>query len=265
MIDKNRALTAFKTYTSNYDLKNSMIRHKVEHTARVAENCERIAASLDLDPDSISFAWFLGLLHDIGRFEQVKRYGTFIDSVSVDHAEFGADLLFRDKLINEFSSEGLFDDWMEILEQAIRLHNKLNLPDELDERTRLFCEIIRDADKIDIFRVVVEMPFEERIGSSKGMLAEGDEASSEVMECVYKHRCVPRDIRKNRFDGHISHCCMAFELVFGESRKITAKQGFLLKLLTEVGEEGQDLWNEKEKSQLKVLRDEIEAAWGEKL
>ncbi len=265
MIDKNRSLTAFKTYTSNYDLQNSMIRHKVEHTARVAENCERIAGSLDLDSDSISFAWFMGLLHDIGRFEQVKRYETFIDSVSVDHAEFGADLLFKDNLIKEFSPEGLSDNWMEMLEKAIRLHNKLNLPDELDERTRLFCNIIRDADKIDIFRVVVEMPFEERIGSSKGMLKEGDEASGVVMECVYKHRCVPRDIRKSRFDGHISHCCMAFELVFEESRKITIEQGFLLRLLTEEGEKGQECWNEKEISQLRILRDEIEAAWEQTL
>ncbi len=102
MIDKQRAEAAFQAYTSKYDAGNTMIRHKVEHTLRVAENCEKIAVSLGMNGEEVAFAWFLGLLHDIGRFEQVRRYGTFIDSVSVDHAEFGADLLFHENLIDSF-------------------------------------------------------------------------------------------------------------------------------------------------------------------
>ena len=41
------------------------------------------------------------MLHDIGRFEQIKRYGTFNDSKSVDHGEFGADLLFKEQRLIE--------------------------------------------------------------------------------------------------------------------------------------------------------------------
>ena len=265
MIDRQRADAAFQAYTSGYDLNDSMIWHKVEHTRRVAENCEQIAASLGMDAETVDFAWFLGLLHDIGRFEQVRRYGTFIDSVSVDHAEFGADLLFREGLIDRFPVEGLPGEWLRLLETAIRLHNKLNLPGDLDERTRRFCEIIRDADKVDIFRVVAELPFEQRIGTSKGLIVEGDEASEAVMECVLQHRCVPRAIRRTRFEGHVSHCCMAFELAFPRSRRIVREQGFLDRLLDEHDATGCLLWTEKERAQLRVLRREIEAALGEPL
>ncbi len=261
MIDRETAREAFYAYTSRYDSGNTMIRLKEEHTLCVAENCERIALSLGLEPESVTFAWFIGLLHDIGRFEQVRRYQTFIDSVSVDHAEFGADLLFREGLIKEFHAEDLSEETLSLLETAIRLHNKLNLPDNLEERTRLFCNLIRDADKADIFRVIAELPFEERIGSSRGLFTEAEEAGREVMDYVRQHRCVPRTIRKTRFEGHISHCCMAFEVVFEETRRIIREQGFLNRLLNESDEDGKMLWNEKECVQLRILRNEIEAAW----
>ena len=261
MIDKQRAEKAFHAYTSQYDAGNSMIRHKVEHTLRVAENCERIAESLSMGREEVSFAWFLGLLHDIGRFEQVRRYGTFIDSVSVDHAEFGADLLFHENLIESFPAESLSESELRGLETAIRLHNKLALPEVLDDTARRFCEIIRDADKADIFRVVAELPFEERIGTSRGLIEENGEASDAVMDCVFSHRCVPRAIRKNRFEGHISHCCFAFELVFPETRRIVREEGCLNHLLSECGADGKPVWNETQRAQLHMLRKEIENAW----
>ena len=263
MIDRKHAKETFSSYTDRYDPDNSLIRHKIDHTLRVAGNCEQIAASLAMDEDDVDFAWLLGLLHDIGRFEQVRRYGTFVDSVSVDHAEFGADLLFREGLIGEFPVRSPTVDRLNLLETAIRLHNKLALPSGLDERTRVFCDLIRDADKVDIFRVVLELPFEARIGSSKGLIGEADEASEAVMECVYQHRCVPRAARKTRFDGHISHCCMAFELMFAKSRELVKEQGYLNRLLAERDEDGKPLWSKKSCAQLRTVRKEIEAVLGE--
>jgi hypothetical protein len=265
MIDRERAEAAFRAYTSRYDPEDPMIRHKVEHTFRVAANCERIAASLRMEEGDAAFAWFLGLLHDIGRFEQVRRYGTFVDSVSVDHAEFGADLLFREGLIHEFPVRGLPAGRLRLLETAIRLHNKLALPEDLDEETRRFCDLIRDADKADIFRVVTELSFEERAGTSKGLLQETEGAGDAVMACVLEHRCVPRDIRKTRFDVRVSHCCMAFELVYPESRKIVREQGYLSRLIAGQGAEGEPLYSGKERGQMGIVKKEIEAAWGEPL
>ena len=263
MIDRKQAEAAFLTYVSRYDSGDIMIRLKTEHTLRVAGNCARIAAGLQMDSDSEDFAWLLGLLHDIGRFEQARRYGTFVDSVSVDHAELGADLLFRDGLIGEFPVQEIPAYRLSILETAIRLHNRLSLPEGQDGETRRFCDLIRDADKADIFRVVTELSYEERAGTSRGLLREAEGASAAVMNCVFQHRCVPRNIRKNRFDVHISHCCMAFELVFPESRKIVREQGFLGRMLEGCGAGGKTPQSGKEREQLRAVRREIEAAWGE--
>ena len=262
MFDKEQERGVFTRYAEQYDTGNILILHKIEHTFRVAELADRYAAAQGMNASDTNFAWFLGLLHDIGRFEQIRRFGTFVDSQSVDHAELSADILFTDGLIDEFSKEGLPEDWRSISETAIRQHNKLNLPDTLDERTRSFAEILRDADKTDIFRVIASIPFEKRIGSSKASFQETGEASPEVMECVFEHRCVPRNLRRSHFEGRIAHCCMAFELVFEISRRTVREEGYLSALLAETDEQGKQIWTDRETEQLRIVKNEIEKFLG---
>lgn len=258
MAYRERAKSAFLQYAEQYDTQNTMIFHKIEHTLRVAELSERFAGAIGMDAEDAYCAWFFGLLHDIGRFEQVRRFGTFVDSQSVDHAELSADILFKDGLIRRFPTEGLPADWLAMAEPVIRQHNKLSLSQSLNDRTRRFAELLRDADKTDIFRVVASIPFEDRIGSSRGSLQETGEASPEVMACVAAHRCVPRAARRSVFDGRISHCCMAFELVFDISRRTVKEEGWLRALMAEE-EPG---LTERGREQLRILRKEIEIAWG---
>ena len=82
-MNKKEALGAFKSYADLYDTDDIKIKLKIDHTYRVADIAFWIGASVGADPD---FSWFLGLLHDIGRFEQLTQYGTFKDAESVDHA-----------------------------------------------------------------------------------------------------------------------------------------------------------------------------------
>ena len=259
-MNRTKATAAFDEYVSNYDPDNPLIHLKVIHSYKVAEIAERIARSLN-NEELVDFAWLLGLLHDIGRFEQARRYNTFVDSQSVDHAELGADILFKEDLIDRFPTETLPDGWRQTAETAIRQHNKLAIAEGLDERTKIFSEILRDADKVDIFRVLSEIPYADRHGSGGPVLPETDEVSPEVMACVREHRCVPSGVRKTRFDKRVSHCCFAFELVFEESRKIVSEQGNLLKLLTMQDMDGRCCGNDEQLRQLALVQREIEKSW----
>ena len=154
-IHKASAKQTFLDYASHYNLDDPKIRLKVEHTLSVCDLCVRIADSLSLTPEDTDLAWMMGLLHDIGRFEQVRQYNTFRDSESVNHAQFGADLLFKNELIREYLKEDSFDS---LLEKAIRNHNEYRLPEYLSEREKTFCQVLRDADKIDILRVNRQTP-----------------------------------------------------------------------------------------------------------
>ena len=50
----------------------------------------------------MDLAAYCGLLHDIGRFEQLKRYNTFVDSKSIDHGLLGYEILKEDNYINKY-------------------------------------------------------------------------------------------------------------------------------------------------------------------
>lgn len=102
IIDRERVKNTFAEYTSGYNATDPKIKLKIDHTYRVAELCELIARNLKLDEYETDVAWLTGMLHDVGRFEQIKRYNTFNDAQSVDHANFGANLLFKEGLIDTY-------------------------------------------------------------------------------------------------------------------------------------------------------------------
>ena len=130
-INREKALATFKEYTDRYDSSRDMIRLKIEHTYRVCGLCQQIAKSLDLPEEEVDVAWLTGLLHDVGRFEQLRRYGTFSDADSIDHAALGADILFGGVLRE---GEGLIRTYVddaaedEVIETAIRVHSAYRIP-----------------------------------------------------------------------------------------------------------------------------------------
>lgn len=249
----------FKAYTDSYDSRDPKIALKIEHTYRVADIAEEIARSIpEMDENEVDLCWLLGLLHDIGRFEQLKRYGTFLDSQSVDHAELGADILFKDGLIDRFWFGSVTDidpeEELDIIEFAIRQHNKLSLPDSIPNVKRLFCDILRDSDKTDIFRVICETPYEVRM--TRRAADTSLPAREEVMRCVREHRCVPRLTNGTEFESRIAGCAMAFELVYPKSRELVVEQGFLKEMLS------YEPHSLEQKQQMEELRRELSCVGG---
>lgn len=101
-IDRRHVEEAFKQYVSDYDVSDVKVRLKVDHTYRVAQMCDAITIDLRLTPADRDFAWLSGMLHDIGRFEQLRRYDTFVDSRSCNHAALSVDILFHEGVIRQF-------------------------------------------------------------------------------------------------------------------------------------------------------------------
>ena len=93
---------SFRDYTSAYNLDDAKVKLKVDHTFRVAALSDVITDSLGMTGYDKDLAWLLGMLHDIGRFEQVRRYHTLRDALSINHAELSADILFKEGLIGRF-------------------------------------------------------------------------------------------------------------------------------------------------------------------
>ena len=252
VINRKNVINAFAEYVRNYDPSDEKIKLKIDHTYRVAGLCQRIAESLGLSEPDVDIAWLLGMLHDIGRFEQIRRFGTFNDAQSVDNAEFGADLLFKEGLIRKFA-EGYYEECelaepenqedeqiiknnehhnkdTGLLEMAIRQHNKYRVKEDLTERQRMFCDILRDADKVDIFKVNADIPMEIIYDVTTEELKNGI-ITKEVLESFYKKETVLKSVRRSAVDHIVGHISLLFELVYKESYRQAKEQGYVYKLL----------------------------------
>ena len=153
MIDIEKAKKEFMEHISKIEIDNPRIKPKVGHTFRVAEICKKIAINLQLTEEQIKLAQLIGILHDIGRFEQYKIYDKRTDSITLDnsikfnHGEAGREILKKDNYIRKYIESNKYD---KIILTAVYEHNKYEISNGLSKEEELFCKIIRDADKLDI-------------------------------------------------------------------------------------------------------------------
>ena len=229
MINKSHVMDIFAEYVSHYNAQDEKVKLKIEHTYRVAGLCERIAVSEKLSQEDISLAWLCGMLHDIGRFEQLKNYGTFIDADSIDHALLGSEILFDEGKIQDYLEQPS-DELCAFLRRVISCHSAYRVPKDYDERTKLFADILRDADKIDILKVNVEVPLEEIYNVSTDDLMQA-EVTKEVMQSFSEEHAILRVLKRTPVDHVVGHISLVYELVFPISLKVVKEQGYLDKLM----------------------------------
>lgn len=139
-------------YTADEEIQ-SMVKVKEEHTLVVAEYCRDLAAALGLGSGDRNLAEATGLCHDVGRFRQATEFRTFRDRLSVDHGLLGVEELQKAGI-----AELVGETAWRALSFAVRWHNAIALPPQPDKRLVLFGQIVRDADKLDIYRVLPPPP-----------------------------------------------------------------------------------------------------------
>lgn len=148
---ENNLHIEFDKYVHTFNMHNKRIKYKYTHSYAVEKLMELLAIRFNLNNDDIELAKTIGILHDIGRFKQETKYHTYLDNPENDHAILGIKYLFDEGNIRVFCPDDKNDD---IIKKAILNHNKYQIEDNLNERELLFARMIRDMDKVDIYRVV---------------------------------------------------------------------------------------------------------------
>ena len=126
-----------------------MMQLKRAHTGFVVKNAALIADGEGFDPLTRETALSAALLHDTGRYEQLRRYNTFRDADSVDHAVLSHDIVKEKGWLEQTGAPRA-----DAVLSAVLLHNRRELPDGLDPVALAAAQTVRDADKLDIFRVL---------------------------------------------------------------------------------------------------------------
>ena len=149
MFDILKAKESFMNYVRQFDLTNDKIHLKLVHTLEVVHTTEYLCHHENITGVERDLAYLIALLHDIGRFEQIKRFNSF-DDRNIDHAKLGVQVLFKEGMIRNFIDDDQYD---EIIEKAIAYHSLYKIPNNLEPSLLKQVLLIRDSDKLDNFRV----------------------------------------------------------------------------------------------------------------
>ena len=126
-----------------------MLQLKLDHTVGVVEDAKRIMAGEAWPADARVLGEACALLHDVGRYSQLTEFGTFQDAKSIDHARRGVEVIRRERWL-----EALPSAERNTVLAAVALHSKKEVPASLATGRAESTHLVRDADKLDIFRVM---------------------------------------------------------------------------------------------------------------
>lgn len=223
MINLERAKEEFINYTNEFDIKDFNIERKIGHSIRVMNISKRLAESLDLEQEEIELATLIGLLHDIGRFKQYETYKTYNDLKSVDHGKMGAEILKENNYIRNYIKDNKYDP---IIEKALRNHNAYELEKGLNKQEELFCNIIRDSDKLDIIYQATEIFWKEKLNE-----IEQEETSEGIEEKFFDSKLIENKLKNTQIDNMVGIISFIYDINFKESFEIIKREDYINKII----------------------------------
>jgi len=221
----NKYFESFKY--DNEKIISNLINKKL-HTLRVCENIKLLSQSLNLSSSDSRIAEVIALFHDIGRFEQFAKYQTFKDDISIDHASLGLSILNDYKVLKDVSVE----DTAFIL-QAIGYHNKYAIPTNLPEKNLLFCKLIRDADKLDIFNMLIDSYENHQLYKNEAFeeFIDSNEYQISFVERIINREKVSFNEVKTKADIKILRLSWIYDINFNESLKIIESNKYIDRII----------------------------------
>ncbi len=217
-------------FYGNDETINANIKLKEDHSHRTCKEILYLVGELGLDENQKLISQAIALLHDVGRFEQFVKYRMYSDAKSVDHCLLGLEVLEKNRVLDDVDLEE-----RRLIQKAIEYHGRKDLPPGLDDRCLLFSKLIRDADKLDAFYVVMtyyrqykDNPVDFKLGIE---LPDEPGYSEHVANELLSGRCVDnRQLRKLN-DLKLSLLGWVYDVNFKPTLKRIKECGYLEELL----------------------------------
>lgn len=209
----------FIEYASRFSEKECI--YKVEHTLRVVSLALSIGKSLGLSDDDLYLVELASMLHDIGRFEQMKRYHTFVDSKSKYHGDIGIEILLENNLIDNFCKNDLEKN---IVLKTCKYHGTLEVADDLSDKERLIVNIVRDSDKLDILNNAILENIKLDIGN--------DTVSENIKEDFYDHKLIEIVEKNSKADRLVIWLAFVYDFNFKYTYKYLKDKNVMERLVS---------------------------------
>ncbi|RQD73759.1 HD domain-containing protein [Desulfonatronospira sp. MSAO_Bac3] len=197
---------------------------KKEHSLRVMEQARELASYHGFDPQSCFLTSLAGLFHDLGRFEQYWLYRTFNDKISVNHGLLSTKILHREKVLRKLSAP---DKRCVLL--SVLYHNRKSLPRTLAPGNMAVAGAVRDADKLDIYPVIIHHISRHTKDSNTITLEleDANEVSPEILEQVRSGRLADYHRMRYKNDFLLLMSSWIYDLNYAYSCRRVLQKGYL--------------------------------------
>lgn len=201
------------------------LKLKEDHSRRVSDEIVALGSQLNLNADQVRIAEVMGLMHDIGRFEQLIDYGTFADGKSIDHAQLGIKVLEKEQTL-----AALNQNTRELICKAVLYHNRLAIPEDETQECLFFTRLLRDADKLDIlslFAAYYHADPDQRSTAVELNLPDGPGFSQEILNALLDGKPVNMRALTCLNDFKILQLGWVYDVNFNPTREALIKRGYL--------------------------------------
>ena len=205
------------------DAEDQMIIVKRDHCLAVAELTLELVKSVSESAEDLRSAEIAGLLHDVGRFKQYRQYRTFSDAKSENHAALSV------KITEELEFlEFLPQQERELILNAIHWHNLPKLPEIQELRQQVLAQAVRDADKIDIYSVVLDYYERPELHETVALdLPDKPEVSPDVVAALIARQGVAMTSLQTVNDFKLCQLAWVYDLNLPRSRQIFVERNYM--------------------------------------
>ncbi len=233
--DISEHIERFKQYTEAFcqdAQKKDMLELKILHTQYVlAHMRELVLEEEELFPNARA-CLLSALYHDIGRFLQFTTYGTFKDAHSVNHATLGAKILHQ---------EGFLQHESHLVRRQVlalvSIHNRYVLPINLSPILRSMADALRDADKLDILRIMAEhFSCQDKQSSAVTFYAQDEPLlySEKILQDVLHKRVAAYADIVYVNDFKLLLCTWIHDLTYQGTQRALLSHGYIQKILQDL-------------------------------
>ena len=218
---------SFIEFNSNTELLENIELKRV-HSLNVYKNSFAIASSITKDKEKILIAALCGLFHDIGRFIQFTEYKTFRDENGIYHGALGVKVLSEKKIL-----EKLPNSKRNLILNAVYDHGLKEIPKEHDNEQMFYSRITRDADKLDIYRLVSEYYHSKgprNIALEYG-LSDNEIISDKVWENFHSKESIDKNDLRTLDDFKIMQLAWIFDINFNHTIKKISENKYIPAIL----------------------------------
>jgi len=215
----SRLLKCFEEYIKKIDMNNSWAKAKYFHSLKAMDLAKSIASNFGIfSEEELVVIELIGLFHDIGNFEQ-SNY-SFLDNNEEDSAMKSINILFDGGIIRKITSDTKYDN---LIKLGIFCHNKDGLPKNIDDKTTIICNIMKDVHNMEEIRMVLNYSFiDNRIKEYPTALVYND---------FKLFRKISKKMAENNADNILIALSRIFELNYNCSYSVIEEKNYVSKII----------------------------------